>query len=75
MYATVPAFGDRQFHGSVVHVEPTLGRKNFRTLDPTERIDTKILEVVVRLDDGLALPIELQAAVRFLEDSGSRRGK
>lgn len=74
-YATVPAFGDRQFHGSVVHIEPTLGRKNFRTFDPTERFDTKILEVVVRLDDGLELPIELQTAVWFLEDSGGRRGK
>ena len=75
VYATVPAFGDRKFHGSVVHIEPTLGRKNFRTFDPAERFDTKILEVVVRLDDGLELPIELQTAVWFLEDSRSKRGK
>ncbi len=75
VYATVPAFGDRKFHGSVVHVEPTLGRKNFRTYDPAERFDTKILEVVVRLDDGLALPIELQTAVWFLKDSTSGRVK
>ncbi len=68
VYATVPAFADRQFHGSVVHIEPTLGRKNFRTFDPAERLDTKILEVVVRLDDGLALPIELQTAVWFLNN-------
>ncbi len=75
VYATVPAFGDRQFRGAVVHVEPTLGRKNFRTFDPAERFDTKILEVVVRLDDGLALPIELQTVVWFLDDSIGRRGK
>jgi HlyD family secretion protein len=28
-----------------------MGRKNVRTDDPTERIDTKILEVVIDLDD------------------------
>ena len=32
-----------------------MGRKNVRTDDPTERIDTKILETVIQLDgrDGL----------------------
>ena len=28
-----------------------MGRKNVRTDDPTERIDTKILEVVLELDE------------------------
>jgi hypothetical protein len=29
-----------------------MGRKNIRTDDPTERIDTKILEVVLELDES-----------------------
>jgi len=37
-----------------------LGRKNFRTDEPTERVDTKILETLVLLDDGHELPIGLR---------------
>jgi len=39
----------------VVEVGKRMGRKNIRTDDPVERIDTKILEVVVQLNqrDGL----------------------
>jgi HlyD family secretion protein len=32
-----------------------MGRKNVRTDDPVERIDTKILEVVLELDDAQTL--------------------
>jgi HlyD family secretion protein len=32
-----------------------MGRKNIRTDDPTERIDTKILEVVIALDPAEGL--------------------
>ena len=32
-----------------------MGRKNVRTDDPTERLDTKILETVVELDDSQGL--------------------
>ena len=32
-----------------------MGRKNVRTDDPTERMDTKILETVVQLDDAQGL--------------------
>jgi multidrug resistance efflux pump len=66
-YATVTAFGDRRFFGEVIHVEPTLGRKNFRTMRPTEWQDTKVQEVVVLLDDDEELPVELQMAVWFLD--------
>jgi HlyD family secretion protein len=40
--------------GKVVEVARRMGRKNVRTDDPTERIDTKILEVVLELDDKVA---------------------
>ncbi len=52
---TADAFGPRQFHGHVVEIGHRMGRKNIRTDEPTERIDTKILEVVMLLDDGAGL--------------------
>lgn len=69
VFATCDALGDRRFGGTVVEVAQTMGRKNFRTDRPTERADTKILEVVVALDDGRDLPVELQMAVWFLRDA------
>lgn len=54
-YVTADAFGDRHFNGRVLEIGRRMGRKNIRTDDPTERRDTKILEVVIELDatDGL----------------------
>jgi HlyD family secretion protein len=42
-YVTADAFGDRRFFGRVIRVSGLLGRKNLRTDEPTERVDTKIL--------------------------------
>jgi len=33
-----------------------LGHKNIRTDEPTERVDTKILETLIQLDPGTQLP-------------------
>jgi HlyD family secretion protein len=52
---TADAFGPREFHGRIVEIGHRMGRKNLRTDEPTERIDTKILEVVLALDDGSGL--------------------
>jgi multidrug resistance efflux pump len=49
-FATSSAFPGRRFPGKVVEIGKRMGRKNVRTDDPTERIDTKILEVVFQLD-------------------------
>ena len=54
-FATASAFPDRRFAGQVVEIGKRIGRKNVRTDDPTERIDTKILEVVFQLDDRQGL--------------------
>lgn len=51
------AFGDKAFQGTVRDLGRRMGRKNQRTDDPTERNDTKILEVVVSLDDFAGLVI------------------
>lgn len=68
VYAVASAFTGRRFHGRVVHIEPTLGRKNFRTDRPTEKIDTRVQEVVVELDDADDVPLELQMDVWFLNE-------
>jgi HlyD family secretion protein len=49
-YVTAPAFGEQRFPATVVEIGRRIGRKNIRTDDPKERIDTKILEVVLLLD-------------------------
>ena len=54
-YVTLSAFPGRRFTGKVVEVGARMGRKNVRTDDPVERLDVKILEVVLQIDraDGL----------------------
>lgn len=37
-----------------------LGKKNIRTDEPSERIDTKILETLIELEDGRKLPSGLR---------------
>lgn len=69
VFATCDAFPGRRFRGKVVEIAQTLGRKNFRTDRPTERADTKILEVLIALDDGRDLPVELQMSIWFLRTS------
>lgn len=59
-FVTAEAFGDRRFPGRVIRVGQVLGRKNFRTDEPTERVDTKILETLVELEDGHELPLGLR---------------
>ena len=59
-YVTADAFGDRRFAGRVVRVGQILGRKNVRTDEPSERVDTKILETLIELSDGHELPLGLR---------------
>lgn len=54
------AYGDRQFTGKVIRIGQALGRKNVRTDEPSERVDNKILETLVVLDEGQRLPIGLR---------------
>jgi HlyD family secretion protein len=59
-YVTADAFGDRRFPGRVVRVGQSLGRKNVRTDEPAERVDTKVLETLVELEAGHELPLGLR---------------
>jgi multidrug resistance efflux pump len=51
------AWPGRDFPARVVEVGHRMGRKNVRTDDPIERNDTKILEVVLELDDAAELVV------------------
>jgi HlyD family secretion protein len=62
---TADAFPDQVFSGRVVEIGRRMGRKNIRTDDPVERIDTKILEVVIELDqrEGLLTGLRVVSVV------------
>jgi ABC exporter DevB family membrane fusion protein len=62
-YATADAYCDKKFTGKVVQIGQILGRKNVRTDEPTERVDTKILETLVELDPGQSVPVGLRMDV------------
>jgi HlyD family secretion protein len=59
-HVTAEAYGDRKFTGRVVRIGEILGRKNIRTDEPTERVDTKILETLIELDAGQQIPLGLR---------------
>ncbi len=64
-YVTLSAYPGRRFTGKVVEVGMRMGRKNVRTDDPVERLDVKILEVVLQIDapDGLVPGIRVTGTI------------
>jgi len=59
-FVTADAYGAQKFQGKVVKIGQILGRKNFRTERPTEKVDTKILEILIELAPGQKLPLGLR---------------
>ncbi len=68
-YVTADAYSGQKFWGRVIRVGEQLGRKNVRTDEPTERVDTKILETLVELDHGAQLPVGLRVDGFIVADS------
>jgi HlyD family secretion protein len=68
-YVTADAFGKQKFWGHVVRVGQQLGPKNVRTDEPTEKVDTKILETLVELDPGSSLPDGLRVDAFIVPES------
>ncbi|GMV21335.1 MAG: hypothetical protein AMXMBFR57_12840 [Acidimicrobiia bacterium] len=62
---TADAYGDRVFRGVVSRVSTALGRKTITTGDPSERADTKVLEVLADLEPGTDLPMGLRVDVKI----------
>jgi len=69
-YVTADAFGKQKFWGRVVRVGQQLGPKNVRTDEPTEKVDTKILETLVELDPGTQLPDGLRVDAFIVPNGG-----
>ena len=69
-YVTADAYGSKKFWGHVVRLGQQLGPKNVRTDEPTERVDTKILETLVELDAGAQLPDGLRVDAYIVPDGG-----
>jgi multidrug resistance efflux pump len=59
-WVTADAFGAKRFPGRVIRVGEMLGRTHIRTDQPSERIDHKVLEVLVELDASARLPVGLR---------------
>ena len=70
-YVTADAFGKQKFWGRVVRLGQQLGPKNVRTDEPTEKVDTKILETLVELDPGSELPDGLRVDAFILSEGGN----
>ena len=64
VWITVDAFRNRRFRGTVAQIGYQLGRKNFRNGNPDERVDTKILEVMIDLEPGVELPVGLPVDIQ-----------
>jgi HlyD family secretion protein len=71
VWITADAYRDTRFHGTVVHVGAQLGRRNLQSDAPENRVDRKILEVLIDLEPNARLPIGLPVDVRIV-DSGTR---
>ena len=59
-YVVADAYGEKKFLGRVIRIGGMLGKKQIRTDEPTERVDTKILETLIELDGDSKLPVGLR---------------
>jgi HlyD family secretion protein len=59
-FVKADAFGNTTFPGKVVRIGRVLGKKNIVTDQPKERMDNKVLEVLIELQNGHELPIGLR---------------
>ncbi len=59
------AFPEQRFSGVVERVGLRMGRRLLRSDDPVERRDARVLETLIRLEDGRELPIGLRVDVRI----------
>jgi len=75
VYVTADAFGQQKFWGCVVRVGQQLGPKNVRTDEPTEKVDTKILETLVELEPNTNLPDGLRVDAFIVPEGGEVVGK
>jgi HlyD family secretion protein len=67
-YVTADAYGEKKFWGRVIRIGKVLGKKNVRTDEPAERVDTKVLETLIELERGVHLPTGLRVDAFIVMD-------
>ena len=59
-YVQAAAYGERRFPGTVGRIGNLMGRKQVFSDDPSERQDTRVLEVLIDLEPDTRLPAGLR---------------
>jgi HlyD family secretion protein len=67
------AYPGRVFGGTVARIARRLGAKEVQTGRPSERIDMKVLQVMIDLDPDVALPVGLRVDASFLAPAAAQR--
>ncbi len=62
-WVSASAYPNQRFRGVVSSISPTMGRKTVGSDQPTEKNDTKILDVLIDLDGDAKLPVGLRVDV------------
>lgn len=63
---TADGYAGERFHGIVSRISPMMGPKTVFSDKPTDKIDTKILDVTINLGSGTHLPIGLRVDVKII---------
>ena len=66
---TTDAYPGEEFKGKVVEISPSVGKKTILSDNPAERVDTKVLEVKIELDEGKNLNLGLDVDVTILANN------
>ncbi len=53
--------------GRVVRLGKTMGRKSIKSMNPNERQDVRVREVLIELESAVDLPLGLRLVVTFLD--------
>ncbi len=69
-YVRADAYGEKQFQGQVIRIGEVLGRKAVLTDQPVEKVDTKVLEVLLELEPGEGPKLGLRVDA-FINVSGN----
>jgi HlyD family secretion protein len=63
----VLAAPEKPLHGTVLRLGKTMGRKRVQSNDPNEKVDVRVLEVLIDIDEPDELPLGLRLTVTFLD--------
>jgi HlyD family secretion protein len=65
------AYPNLNAKGTVIRVDKRLGARQIQTDRSKERVDSKVLQVLIALDKNISLPVDLRVDAFFLPDAHS----